>query len=201
MLRLYYAPHACSLPPHIALREAGLPFQLERVDFMRGKRLADGRNLDEVNPKGCIPALVLERGELLTEGVAILLYIADRAPERDLAPPSGSFARVRLHEWLNFIATELHKGIAPLYGLDTPEAYKPVVHRKLESKLSFVAQHLARQEFLLASFSVADAYLYYTLRSYQRVTRQPLPASLTDFRARVEQRPAVQAALAAEGVA
>src|SRR6476659_9820220 len=108
MLRLFYAPNACSLSPHIALREAGLPFALERVDFMRNKRLADGRSLGDVNPKGCVPALLLEDGQLLTEGVAIVQYIADRAPEKALAPAPTTFERVRLQEWLNFIAMDIH---------------------------------------------------------------------------------------------
>jgi glutathione S-transferase len=200
MLRLFYAPNACSLSPHIALREAGLPFALERVDFMRNKRLADGRSLDQVNLKGCVPALVLENGDLLTEGAVIVQYVADLVPERALAPVAGSFERVRLQEWLNFIATDIHKGISPLYGLDTPEAYKPIARAKVAARLSHVATHLASREFLLERFSVADGYLFYALRSFRRVTREPLPTVLEAYAARMAQRPAVREALAAEGV-
>jgi glutathione S-transferase len=200
MLRLYYAPNACSLSPHIALREAGLTFALERVDFMRNKRLADGRTLSEVNPKGCVPALVLENGELLTEGVAILQYVADRAPDRALAPTPGTFERVRLQEWLNFIATDIHKSITPLYALDTPESYKVISKAKLEARLAYVAQHVQARAFLLEAFSVADGYLFYALRSFRRVSKHALPPSLERYAERIAERPAVQAALAAEGV-
>ena len=200
MLRLFYAPNACSLSPHIALREAGLPFALERVDFMRNKRLADGRSLDQVTSKGCVPALLLEDSQLLTEGAVIVQYVADRVPERALAPSPGSFERVRLQEWLNFIATDIHKGTSPLYGLDTPDAYKPIARAKVEAKLRHVAEHLAQREFLLDRFSVADGYLFYALRSFRRVTRAALPPTLEAYADRIAQRPAVRAALAAEGV-
>jgi glutathione S-transferase len=200
MLRLYYAPNACSLSPHIALREAGLPFALERVDFMRNKRLADGRSLSDVTPKGCVPALLLEDGQLLTEGAVIVQYVADRAPERALAPLPGTFARVRLQEWLNFIATDLQKDIMPLYGLDTPEAYKPIARAKVEARLAYVAAELAQRAFVLDRYSVADGYLFYALRSFRRVTRQPLPEVLERYARRISERPAVIAALAAEGV-
>jgi glutathione S-transferase len=200
MLRLFYAPNACSLSPHIALREAGLPFALERVDFMRNKRLADGRSLSEVNPKGCVPALLLEDGQLLTEGAVIVQYVADRAPERALAPLPGTFARVRLQEWLNFIATDLQKDIMPLYGLDTPAAYKPIARAKVEARLAYLAAELAPREFLLERYSVADGYLFYALRSFHRVTKQPLPEALERYARRISERPAVKAALVAEGV-
>src|SRR5262245_31634544 len=115
MLTLYYAPGGCSMAPHIALREANLPFKLNKVDFMRGKQTDDGQNFNEVNPKGYIPALRLEDGQLLTENAIMLQYIADLKPEAKLAPPQGSFERVRFQELLHFIATELHKGITPLF--------------------------------------------------------------------------------------
>ncbi|MFT3923364.1 MAG: glutathione transferase GstA [Myxococcales bacterium] len=200
MLRLFYAPNACSLSPHIALREAGLAFALVRVDFMRNKRLPDGRSLDEVTPKGCVPALLLEDGTLLTEGVAILQYVADRAPERALAPAAGSFERVRLVEWLNFVATDIHKATAPLYGLDTPEVYKPIAERKVAAKLAYVAKHVEQREFLLEHFSVADCYLFYALRSFRRVTKRALEGPLRVYADRIAARPAVRAALEAEGI-
>jgi len=201
MLRLFYAPNACSLSPHIALREAGLSFALERVDFMRNKRLADGRSLSQVSPKGCVPALLLEGGELLTEGVAILQYVADLAPERALAPPPGTFARVRLQEWLNFIATDIHKGTAPLYARDTPAPYKPIAARQVVAKLAYVARHLSGREFLLERFTVADCYLFYALRSFRRVTARELDEPLRAYADRIAQRPAVRAAFEAEGIA
>jgi glutathione S-transferase len=200
MLRLYYAPNACSLAPHIALREAGLAFALERVDFMRGKRLPDGRSLAEVSPKASVPALLLADGRLLTEGSAILQYVADLAPSRELAPPCGSFERVRLQEWLNFLATELHKGLVPLYALDTPADYKPVARRKLEARLAYVEKELTGREYLLDAFSVADGYLFYCLRSYQRVTRSELAPSSRAYFERIGARACVQAALVAEGI-
>jgi glutathione S-transferase len=200
VLKLYYAPHACSLSPHIALREAGLAFSLERVDFMRKKRLPDGRSLRDVHPKASVPVLQLESGEVLTEGVAILQYVADRVPERGLAPAAGSFARVRLQEWLNFIATELHKGISPLYGLDTPSPYKAIAQSQVETRLRYLARALGARSYLLDEFSVADAYLFYALRSYQRVTKCGLPAPLARYWSGLAQRPSVSTALSAEGI-
>lgn len=200
--KLYYAPGACSLSPHIALREAKIPFSLERVDLKAGKKLADGTSFTAINPKGYVPALVLPNGEVLTEGVAMVQYIADLEPEAGLAPPPGSFERVRLQEWLNFIATELHKGLSPFFLKRAPEELKAAAKDKLAGRLAFVAKELEGKTFLLGDrFSVADGYLFYVLRTWSSVVKGDLPPLLASYRDRVASRPAVKAALQAEGSA
>ena len=198
-MKLYYAPHACSLSPHIALREAGLPFELERVD-LRSKKTAGGEDYLAVNPKGYVPALKFDDGQVLTEGAVIVQWVADQRPETRLAPPPGSFERLRVQEWLHYIGTELHKGMGPLHGKDTPADYKTAVVEKLTVRFRFLAEALQRQPFLTGdTFTVADGYAFYTLRSWKRVVSPTLPApGLDDFAARVAARPAVIAALAAE---
>jgi glutathione S-transferase len=201
MLKLYYAPGACSISPHVALREAGLPFSLEKVDFKTGKKLADGTWFATINPKGYVPALQLADGRVITEGVAIVQYIADLKPESRLAPPCGSFERVRLQEWLNFIATELHKGLGPMFGSVAPEAMKVAAKEKLTGRLAFVETSMSGQPYLLGdSFSVADGYMLYVLRAWQRAAHGSLTPALADYYARLLARPSVQAALAAEGL-
>jgi glutathione S-transferase len=201
MLTLYYAPGACSISPHIALLEAALPFTLERVDFKAGKKLADGRPFVAINPKGYVPALGLADGQLLTEGVAIVQYIADLNPEAGLAPPPGTFERVRLQEWLNFISTELHKGLSPLFSPQASEEFKEAVKDRMAIRLGFVAKSLVGKEFLLGDrFSVADGYALYVLRTWKRFAHGDLPDGLADYHARIEERPAVRAALDAENL-
>jgi glutathione S-transferase len=201
VLKLYYAPGACSLSPHIALRESGVPFSLERVDFKAGKKLVDGTSFATINPKGYVPALGLADGQLLTEGVAIVQYIADLNPEARLAPAAGSFARVRLQEWLNFIATELHKGLSPLFAPQASEEFKQAVKEKLAARIAFVANGLGDKRFLLGDdFSVADGYVLYVLRTWQRVAQGELGPALAAYQARIVERPAVRAALDAEGL-
>lgn len=200
MLKLFYAPGACSISPHIALREAGIPFELDRVDFMRGKKLESGGDFTSVNPKGYVPAMLLDDGELLTEGTAMVQYIADLRPEKKLAPPAGSFARVRLQEWLNFIATELHKGLGPLFAKEAPDEYKAVARAKLESRLALLAKGVEGKRFLMGEdFTVADGYAFYVLRSWRRVFKGELPDVLSAYYDRIASRPAVQEALKAEG--
>lgn len=201
MLKLYYAPGACSISPHIALRESGVPFSLERVDFKAGKKLPDGRSFTAVNPKGYVPALGLDDGQVLTEGVAIVQYIADLNPQAKLAPPPGSFARVRLQEWLNFIATELHKGLSPLFSPQASQEFKEAVKAKVADRLAFVEKRLAGQRFLLGDdFSVADGYILYVLRAWRKFAQVDLTPALAAYQARIVDRPAVQAALEAEGL-
>jgi glutathione S-transferase len=201
MLKLYYAPGACSLSPNIALREANLPCERVRVDFMRGKKLPDGREFAAVNPKGYVPALELDDGEILTEGVAIVQYIADRAPQSGLAPANGTIERVRLQEWLNFIATELHKGMSPFYVSSLPDDYRKTVHDRVAGRLAFVATSLGDKPYLTGDkFTIADGYLLYTLRTWRRFYKDELPPTLAAYIARVSERPAVKAALAAEGL-
>lgn len=206
MLRLYFSPGACSLSPHIALREADLPFELVRVD-LRAKLTADGADFRAVNPKGYVPALDLGDGRVLTEGVAIVQWIADQRPDRRLAPQPGSFERYRLQEWLNFIATELHKGMSPLYSQAANEEFKSALRERLTSRFDYLAKavqssHEKGGGWLLGQhFSIGDGYALYAIRSWQRFANAELPAALTAYRDRVQARPAVKAALEAEGLA
>jgi glutathione S-transferase len=201
MHKLYYAPGACSLSPHIALREAGVEFTLDRVDFGEGRKTASGKGYFDVNPKGYVPALELPNGELLTEGAVIVQYIADLKPETGLAPPPGTFERVRLQEWLNFIATELHKGLSPLFSSVANDAYKTAVKERLVGRFTLMAKKLEGKQWLLGDrFSVADGYALYTMRTWERLTSGDVPAGLGAYKARIAARPAVQAALAAEGL-
>jgi glutathione S-transferase len=158
-MKLYYAPAACSLAPHIALSEAGLPHELVRVD-LRTHTLPDGTDYRTINPKGYVPVLELDDGTRLTEVAVILQYIADRAPGT-LAPAFGSMERYRVMEWLNFIATEVHKGFGPLWKPDTPADYRTRVIATLGTRFDYLAPVLAKQPFLTGDrFGIADAYLY-----------------------------------------
>ncbi|MDR1936360.1 MAG: glutathione transferase GstA [Candidatus Accumulibacter sp.] len=202
-MKLYFSPGACSFSPHIALREAGLAFELVKVDLKTGKIAADGSDFARINPKGYVPALELDDGKLLTEGPAIVQYIADQKPESGLAPKAGTFERYRLQEWLGFINSEIHKGFGPLFNPATPEDYKAAARENLARRLSFVAGHLEQDDFLLGQqFSVADAYLYTVLNWTQwtgiDLSRWP---SLAAFQERVGGRPSVKAARAAEAAA
>jgi len=200
-MKLYYAPAACSLASHIALLEAGLKFTAEKVD-LRQKKLSDGSDFCQINPQGYVPALQLKNGEILTEGPAILQYIADQAPASNLAPANGSFARYKLQSWLNFIATELHKNFTPLFDPTAAEVTKDAARQKLGQRLDQLDQQLAALQHLVGDyFTIADAYLF-TVAGWARfvhVDLTPYP-NLLRFMARCHQRPAVQAALAAEGL-
>jgi glutathione S-transferase len=198
-MKLYYAPGACSLSPHIALYESGLPFEAEAVDI-RAKLTASGADYRQVNPKGAVPALGLDSGEVLTEGAAIVQYIADMAPARKLAPPAGSFERYRLQEWLNYIASEFHKGFSPLFRPDTPDDYKKLVVAALRGKLDYIATQLADRDYLMGpTFTVADGYLF-TILGWTRFAALDLAdwPAVKAYADRVGARPAVQAARAAE---
>jgi glutathione S-transferase len=201
-LKLYYTPGACSLSPHIALREAGVPFELVKVD-LTAKKLADGGDFLAINPKGYVPALGLEDGQVLTEGAIIVQYIADLAPDSRLAPRSGSFARVRLNEWLHFIATELHKGFGPINNPKSNPELKQFFRQRLDARFQILASALSGREYLDgSSFSVADGYAYYTLRNLRRLEAAAVEQSvvLKAYYDRVAARPAVRAALEAEGL-
>lgn len=200
-MKLYYAPAACSISPHVALIEAGLPFELVRVDFMRGKKLPDGRDLSAVSPKAYVPVLELDDGQILTEGAVMVQYIADRAPDARLAPPNGTFERVRLQELLHFIATELHKGMSPLFSKLPSEEYKQATIEKVKSRLALLAQDLGSRAYIFGdSFTIADGYLFYILRTWQRSFKGELPGNLLEYYARIAQRPTMKAALEAEGI-
>lgn len=200
-MKLYYSPGACSLASHIALLEAGLPFTADRVD-MRTRQTSDGRDFTTVNPNGYVPSLELDNGEILNEGQAILQYIADRSPGAQLAPPAGTMPRYRVLEWLSFISSELHKGFGPLLRPGGPEDTKASIRDKLGLRLGYVARHLASRQYLVGDhFTVADAYLY-TILTWTRIAGIDLSAwpVLAAYRERIQQRPAVQAARAAEGL-
>ena len=198
-MKLYYAPQACSLAPHIVLRELGLPFEPIRVDN-RSKQTASGADFLAINPKGYVAALQLDNGQVLTEGPAILQYLVDLRPEANLAPVSGTFERVRLQEWLNFVSTEIHGGLGWLFSSQFPNEVKELIKEKLLKRFVVLSQTLVRQDYLMADgFSVADAYLFTVLRwtSVFGIDLNQWPA-LVRFQARIDQRPAVKAALAAE---
>jgi glutathione S-transferase len=198
-MKLYFSPGACSLSPHIVLREAGLPFELVRVD-LRAHKTKDGDDYYAINPKGYVPALQLDDGSLLTEGPAIVQYLADRAPEAKLAPPNGTLERYRVQEWLAFIGTEVHKSFGPLFYPQTPEETKQALRERIGKRFSLIDQALADKPYLTGeTFTVADAYLFVMTR-WTAVTQIDLAAwpHLAAFAKRVEARPAVQAALEAE---
>jgi glutathione S-transferase len=202
-MKLYYSPGACSLSPHIVLREAGLPFDLVKVDT-KTKKTEAGEDFSAINPKGYVPVLELDNGERLTEGPAIVQYLADQVPQKKLAPANGTFERARLQEWLNFITSELHKGFGPLFTATTPEDYKPVAKEKVASRLAFVDEALgkAKKPWLLGdTFSVADAYLF-TVTNWAGFVGLDIKnlGKLGEHQGRVRERPAVAAALRAEGL-
>jgi glutathione S-transferase len=200
-MKLYFSPGACSLSPHIVLREAGLKFDTEKVS-LADKKTEKGTDYTTINAKGYVPALQLDNGEVLTEGPAIVQYLADKAPEKKLAPPAGSMERYRLMEWLNFISTEVHKNFGPLFKPTTPEETKQAARDMLAKRLAFVAQKLEGSEYLMGNqFSVADAYLFTVLNwaGHVKLDLSPWPV-LTAYHQRVAARPAVHAALVAEGL-
>jgi len=201
-MKLYYTPGACSLSPHIALREANLPFELVQVD-LREKRTRDGADFVRINPKGYVPALGLDDGLVITEGAVIVQYIADRVPDAQLAPPPGTFERIRLQEWLNFIATELHKGFGPISNPKAGDDLKRSIRERLDLRFAFLAQTVDTRPFLLGQrFTVADGYAYYTLRNLRQLDATALERShsLKSYFERIGSRPAVRAALTVEGL-
>jgi glutathione S-transferase len=201
-MKLYIKPGACSLSPHIVLREAGLPIELVRVD-LAAKTLASGETYLKVNPKGQVPALQLDSGEILTEAPVIMQYIADRAPDSGLIPPVGTLERYRVLEWLNFVGTELHKSFTPLFRPNTPEDYKPVARDLIKDKLALVEQALTDKPYLTGDrFTVADAYCFTVLRWTKAVDIDLAPfPTITAYMERVGARPAVVRALDAEKAA
>jgi glutathione S-transferase len=201
-LKLYYTPGACSLSPHIALREAGLGFDLVQVD-LAAKKLERGEDYFAINAKGYVPALGLPDGQLVTEGAVIVQYIADQKPESKLAPKAGTFSRVRLQEWLHFIATELHKGFGPINNPKSNPELKQFFRQRLDARFQILASALEKREFLVDdTFTVADGYAFYTLRQLRRLDAEALERStvLRPYHDRIAARPAVRAALEAEGL-
>ena len=199
-MKLYYSPGACSLSPHIVLCEAGLPHELIKVD-LKTKKTEHGDDFNVINAKGYVPTLITDSGEVLTEGPAIVQYLADLAPGKNLAPAAGTMARVRLQEWLNFVSTELHKGFTPLFR-NAPAEWQDVVRTALGSRFTTLAATLEKQPYLLGEqFSVADAYLFTVLNwsKWVKIDLGPWPA-LGAYQARVAARPGVQQALKKEGL-
>lgn len=200
-MKLYFSPGACSLSPHITALEAGLNVTLIKVDT-KTKKLEDGSDFLKINPKGQVPTLVLDDGDIVTEGPVIAQILADLAPASNLAPGNGTKARYKLQEWLNFITSEIHKGYSPLFKPTTPEDYKPLAKQHLADRYAFVNEKLAGKKYLLGdTFTVADAYLF-TVSNWAKFVGVDLSpyGNVSAFMARVAERPQVQAALKAEGL-
>lgn len=201
-MKLYFSPGVCSLSPHIVLEESGPAYNTEQVD-LRTKITATGADYSAVNPKGYVPALELDNGVLLTEGPAIIQFLADQVPDRQLAPANGTLARYQLQRWLTFIGTELHKSFTPFFKPDSTPDMKASAQANLKQRLGYVNTELAGREYLLPEgYSVADIYLFVVL-SWARVIKLDLTPwpQLQAFQARVGARPAVQRTLKAEGLA
>jgi glutathione S-transferase len=200
-MKLYYFPAACSQAADISLREAGLKFELVKVD-RHTRKAADGLDFNEVNPKRYVPALTLDSGEVLTENVAVLLYIADRNPAAKLAPPEGTLERYRLIESLSFINSELHKTFTPMFRADAPEESKQYARKNLTAQLDYTQRALGERSFLMGEvFTVADAYLFTVLSwgSYVKLDIGQWP-QLQRYAQRIGARPHVIEALKAEGL-
>lgn len=200
-MKLYYAPGACSLSPHIVSRELGIAVDLKKVNT-KDKTVEGGGDYRQVNPRGYVPALVLDNGEILTEGPAIVQYLADRKPQAGLAPQAGSFERYRLQEWLNFLTSEIHKAFSPLFKPNTPEEYKKITKENLAGRFDWLDRQLGGKDYLMGSqFTVADAYLF-VLLGWTAPTQIDLAKwpNLAAFHKRVGARPKVKEALEAEGL-
>ena len=200
-MKLYYSPGACSLSPHIVLRESGLPFT-PVLASTKTHKLADGTDYYTINPKGYVPLLELDDGQRLAEGPAIVQYIADKVPEKKLAPAYGTMERYRVMEWLTFIGTEIHKSFSPLFNPAVPEEAKTVFKQKVADRLKWVNTQLEGKHYLMGDqFTVADAYLF-TVSRWSPIVGVDITglANLNAFIARVNARPSVQEALKAEGL-
>jgi glutathione S-transferase len=200
-MKLYYAPGACSLSPHIVARELGLPIEIRKVNN-KEKTIEGGGDYWKVNARGYVPALELDNGEILTEGPAIVQYLADQKPESGLAPKAGTLERYRLQEWLNFITSEVHKQFSPLFKPNTPEDYKPLARENVARRFDWLDKQLAGRDYLMGkAFTVADAYLFVMLTwakpSGIDLGRWP---NLAEYRKRIAARPKVKEAMQAEGL-
>ena len=202
-MKLYFSPGACSFSPHLALREAGIDFELVKVDLKSHTLVSDGSDFRRINPKGYVPVLELDNGKRLSEGPAIVQYIADLKPESGLAPKAGSFERYQLQEWLGFINSEIHKNFSPLFNPNTSEEAKANTRQNLGNRLTYVAEQLGANDFLMGSqFTVADGYLF-TVLNWSQWTAIDLSQwpTLVAFQERISNRPSVQEARAAEAAA
>jgi glutathione S-transferase len=199
-MRLYFSPGACSLSPHIVAREAGIPVDLVKVD-LKARKLEGGGDYARINGKGYVPALALDDGTVLTEGPAIVQYLADRKPETGLAPANGTIERYRLQEWLNFLTSEIHKSFSPLFNPAAAEGWKQPARENIARRFDWIAERLGPNAYLMGErFTVADAYLF-TLLNWCQWTGVDLARwpALKDYHARVAARPKVREALRAEG--
>jgi glutathione S-transferase len=201
-MKLYYSPGACSLSPHIVMREAGLAFEAVKAPT-KTHQLDDGTDYYTINPLGYVPLLELDDGTRLREGPAILQYIADQVPTKNLAPANGTLPRYRLQEWLTFIGTELHQKSSPLFNPKMPEEAKQIFRERLLGRYKWLDGELAGKQYLMGEhFSVADAYLFTVMR-----WTKPLGVDISGFAnllahsQRMEARPAVQETLRNEGLA
>jgi len=200
-MKLYYAPGACSLSPHIVARELGINVELKKVNN-KEKKVEDGADFWQINPKGYVPTLELDNGQRLTEGPAIVQYLADQKPESGLAPKNGTMERYQLQEWLNFLTSEVHKQFSPLFRPNTPEDYKTIAKENLGKRFDWLDKQLAGKDYLMGDkFTVADAYLFTVLRWSSRIdidlAKWPNLKAYVD---RVAARPKVEEALKAEGL-
>ena len=200
-MKLFYSPGACSLSPHIILQESGLKHTLAKSN-MKEKTFDGGGDYYTVNPHGYVPALQLDDGTVLTEGPAIVQYIADKVPEKKLAPANGTLDRAKMQGWLNFVSSELHKGFAPLFNAAMPEEAKKIFRDKLATRFAVLDKHFAKSQYLMGdAFSLPDAYLF-TVLNWTTPTKLDMAPykNLMAYHARMGARPAVQAAMKAEGL-
>lgn len=200
-MKLYYSPIACSMSPHIVLQESGLPFSLVKVDLST-KKTDSGADYNTICPKSQVPALEMQNGEILTEGPAIVQYIADLVPEKKLAPAAGTTERYRLQELLNTICSEIHKNFGQLFPATTPAEYKPVLIQNIVKRYAFIETQMKGDFLLGADFTVADAYLFTTMNwaKFANIDLTQWP-KLSAFQQRVAARPSVAAVMKAEGLA
>jgi glutathione S-transferase len=200
-MKLYYSPGACSLSPHIVATEAGVPIELEKVDLAK-HQTASGKDFTAINPKGYVPTLQLDDGSVLTEGPAIVQYLADQKPASGLAPAAGTIDRYRVQEWLNFIGTELHKNFGPLFNPATPDAVKESSKANIAKRLTYLNDQLASRQYLMGNnFTVADAYAF-TIVNWTNFVKIDLKAypNVAAYMGRVGARPKVQETLKSEGL-
>jgi glutathione S-transferase len=201
VMKLYFAPGACSLSPHIVMREAGLNFELEQVNNQE-KKTKSGQDFWKVNPKGQVPVLEFDNGEKLTEGPVVVQYLADQKPGSGLLPAAGTMERYRVQEWLNFITSELHKSFGPIFRPTTPEEFKTISKENLGKRFDYLDKHFAGRQYLTGdTFTVADAYLFTVLRWVARINMDLAKwPNLKAYFDRIGARPKVQEALKAEGL-
>jgi len=200
-MKLYFSPASCSLASHIVLHELGVAFETDRVD-LKTKKTFSGEDFWKINPKGYVPCLQLDSGEILTEGVVILQYLADLDSAKKLAPPVGSMERYRIQELLNFIATEVHKNFSPLWNKEAPDVIKQMAIERLGNRLNYLNTTMAGKDFAFgSSFSIADAYLFTVLNwaGYVKLEMTAWP-HLIKYCERIKSLPSVQSAMKAEGI-